>query len=163
MKQKVFSWVVVVGVLALAGLEFSLWAQTAGGGGGAATIRAELVDRVSTKELWHSAPPVTYRSTGGVFISYWAADRENQPWADDWVSPGFVVAGRGDIGERPVAIRIWTKASDRFLLDPSLAESEESRNAVGLFGSSAGEVRLRFSVTPDGEAFVDGNKVGTVE
>jgi len=128
-----------------------------------ATIKAEVIEDVSAKALWHSQTPLTYRSSGEAVISYWAAGVENQPMSGDWISPGVVMAGLGDIDEKPVAVRIWTKASDRFLKDQSLAESESSDDTVALFGGPDGEVHLRFTVTSSGEVLIDDAVIGVVE
>lgn len=127
------------------------------------TIKAEVIENISAKELWHSLAPVIYRSPGGAVIGYWAAGTENEPISGDWTSPGVVMAGLGDIDEKPVAVRIWTKASDRFLRDQSLAESENGNDAVALFGGSEGKVSLRFAVMPSGEVLINGEDIGAVE
>lgn len=127
------------------------------------TIKAKIIENLSAKELWHSQAPVTYGSSGGARIGYWAADVENMPMDGDWTSPGVVMAGMGDIDEKPVAVRIWTKAGDVFLKDQSLSESENGDDAVALFGGAYGAVRLRFVVTSSAEVLVDDEEIGVVE
>jgi len=140
----------------------SVAAQTPAGTEAPGTSRAKVISDVSAKELGHSVSPVTYFSAGAA-ISYWAADSENQPWEDGWTSPGIVMAGLGDIEETPVAVRILTKASDRFLKDQSVDESKKGEEAVALLGAPDGRVRLRFTITRLGHVSVDGATIGVVE
>lgn len=127
----------------------------------AGTIRTELITSLPVDELWHSLNPVAYRS-GDPSVSYWQADRENEPWDGDWRSPGFVLLGNGDIAVVPIAIRIWTKSDDRFLEALSRKETEEGRDAVALFGPTEDNVRLRIIQNSNGEVLVDGKLVGKI-
>jgi hypothetical protein len=128
-----------------------------------ATVKTEVIDKLSTQELWSFQPPVLLVSEGGARIMYWGYDIEITPQEGGWIGMGVAMAGLGDLYEEPVAIRIWAKKSERFLKDQSLAESEGNDDAVALFGASDGEVRLRYTVTPYGEVLVDGASIGKVQ
>ena len=129
----------------------------------ATSIKAEIIDTLPTQEVWSFQPPVLLASEGGGVIMYWGYGIEVTPLEEDWIGVGVVMAGLGDLYEKPVAVRIWTKASDRFLKDQSIAESENGDNAVALFGDAEGKVRLRFAVTPYGDVLINEKPIGAVD
>lgn len=129
----------------------------------AASIRAVVMNSFSIKELWHSHHASSFFSQHTVFVVYRASNYENEPIDGDWRSPGFVMFGRGDIDEKPVAIRIWTKGEDRFLEDLSRKETQSGKDGVALFGPSEDDVRLRITAKPHAEVLVNGRSVAWID
>lgn len=138
-------------------------AATGGANEEPATIRTEVIESLSTKEVWHSHRASSFRSQRTVFVVYRASNYENEPIDGEWTSPGFVMFGLGDIDEKPVTIRIWTKGEDRFLEDLSRKETEGGEDGVALFGPSEDDVRLRITAKPHAEVLVNGRSVAWID
>lgn len=127
------------------------------------TIKAEIIESISIKSLWHSLKQFSYTSDSGARITYWATSAENMVTDKDWVSPGVLIAGLGDIDEKPIAVRIWTKKSDQLLKEKSLSVTESGNDAIALFGDSHGTVSLQISIRPTGEVFLDNILIGKID
>jgi hypothetical protein len=102
----------------------------------APSIRFEKIDSVSTRELWSLTLVGPFHAKSGAVIGFWAYDPENAPRNQDWTAIGVALAGLGDIGETPVAFRVW--ARDKSGLLDALSKEATSGGAVAyaIFGKS---------------------------
>lgn len=72
----------------------------------------EPVGEIPIEQWWHIAEQQT-RFEGGAAIALSQFDDESAPVDGDWRAVGLVGIGLGDVGERPVAFRVWVLNASR--------------------------------------------------
>lgn len=122
--------------------------------------RIEVVESISTRQLWNSTRPNTVESAD-VIVSSRMFDPEARPIDGRWHGCGIVMIGTGDLGIQPVTIRIWTmNACD---LTVSATKSSlpqlEANFTVRLNPKEA----LIVHVTQDLKVSIDGKPIGSIE
>lgn len=123
----------------------------------------ETIDRISSEDLWHLAVPQHVPSKsgnppGGV-IGLWNYGRENRRTDGDWFAVCILMDGFGDIAERPVAMRVWSRS-------PANASVIERPPGVGLavaFEVAVGQSKFTVSHTPMGEVRLNDQKIGQIQ
>ena len=131
-------------------------------------FRYEVISNISSIELWHSNQHLIVGD--GVSILYFSFDPEDAARKGSWIAQGIVMGGSGDLGSKPVAIRLWAK-SHAVLNEDSAAASAGKVNMAAQFESrgrcapntSCQPARFEFSVMADGKVLADGQLVGRVE
>lgn len=126
---------------------------------------------MSIYEAWNSDTGII-RSGANAVIGYWSFNQESADVDGVWHAQGIVMAGSGDLGIMPVAIRLWAKNPVRLEQDWSKARSETSGRAIAYFvprnlsckeeSACPGQI-LQFSETDDGQVYVNDRKIGTVK
>lgn len=71
-------------------------------------IRLQRVGGVGLAELWNSDGPHLFTSKDGLSVGFWLADRESASSQNGKRLVGFFAVGVGDVGEIPVAIKVWS-------------------------------------------------------
>lgn len=70
---------------------------------------AEAITSIGTDDMWRTADPTLLRSKAGLIVQFWPENEESQEQRGSWNAVGFALAGVGDIGEKPVAVRLWSR------------------------------------------------------
>jgi hypothetical protein len=104
--------------------------------GNSESVRFEKVDCISVKDLWSFARSEHVYSEIGAVLGYWEYDVEDAPRQGEWVAIGIVLAGFGDIGEKPVAAIVWTNGDVVFLDQLSRMASTAGNSAIMAFSVS---------------------------
>lgn len=99
-------------------------------------VRFEKIEVVPIKELWSLTGPDPFFSKSGAVIGYWRFDPENVPRDGDWIAVGIAIGGLGDLGEKPVAVKVWVKGGVRLLGTLSADASSAGNDAIAAFGVS---------------------------
>jgi len=123
----------------------------------------ETVDQVSAEELWHLSFPQHVVSKvgkppGGV-IGLWNYGRENRRTDGGWFAVCILLDGFGDIGEKPVAIRVWSRSP----ADATVTERLPDQTSAMLFEVAVGQSTFTISHTPMGAVFLNGEKIGQIQ
>lgn len=93
---------------------------------------AEKVLSVDVDDIWRAADVSVLRSKSGLVVQFWPENEEFREQKGMWTAVGFVFSGVGDIGEVPVAIRLWSKSDVSYSLDQSKSY-ERRKEKVALF------------------------------
>jgi hypothetical protein len=93
---------------------------------------AEKVSSVDVDDIWRAADVSVLRSKSGLVVQFWPENEEFRERKGKWTAVGFVFSGVGDIGEVPVAIRLWSKSDVSYLPDQSKSY-EKRKEKVALF------------------------------
>lgn len=139
----------------------------------ARSVRFERIDILTTKDFWNLTRTQSIHAKSGAAIGYWQFDSEDAPRQDGWIAVGIVVGGLGDIGEIPIAARVWTSGGVDLLPDVSNAISINADDAIAVFGKNREECTKtplecakslpQFRISPSGKVVAGGESLGVVK
>lgn len=102
---------------------------------------------------------------------YYAFDPEDPGIKNGWKAQGLLLGGNGDLGSKPVTLRVWSRVPSHIDEKSSSDLSHRKGVAIAVLVEDATEEcpescpkkRFEFSVTNDGKVFADGKLVGTIQ
>jgi len=97
---------------------------------------AEKVSSIDVDDIWRASDVSVLRSESGLVVQFWPENEEFRERNGKWVAVGFVLSGVGDVGEVPVAIRLWSKIDVSYSPDQSKSY-EKRKEKVALFFQKA--------------------------
>lgn len=123
----------------------------------------ETVDQISAEELWHLSIPQHVASKvgkppGGV-VGLWNYGRENRRTDGGWFAVCILLDGFGDIGEKPVAIRVWSRSPS----DATVTERSPDQASAMIVEVAVNQSRFTISHTPMGTVFLNGDRIGQIQ
>ena len=118
----------------------------------------EPVEQVTTEELWHLRAAKYYlpvRDAGGAAVlAVWDYDSESGIRDEAWLAICLAIVGTGDVGETPVALRIWAKARD--VIDYKIQGVEPGTGKISEYEVSIGPQKISIANTQLGTVFING-------
>lgn len=132
---------------------------------------AERVSSIDVDDIWRAADVNILRSKAGLVVQFWPENEEFREKKGKWTAVGFLLSGMGDIGEAPVAIRLWSR--DEVSYSPNQSKSYETRRGkVALFFHMGcptitpclGKIlAVAVRLEAGSQVFINDKKVGTID
>jgi hypothetical protein len=69
----------------------------------------ERVGVIAIYDIWHTTANATFETRDGLVVTVWPSDPESANWSGETSLAAIVLAGRGDVGETPVAAKVWVR------------------------------------------------------
>jgi len=120
--------------------------------------RIEVVESLTTRELWNATKPNTVEAANAV-VDFRMLDPEARPRNGKWLGCAVVMIGTGDLGIQPVTLRIWTMRP----CELTVSADSKSRPEAEFTMRVDSKETLRIHVTRDLKVTVDGKAIGRIE
>ena len=122
-------------------------------------FKIEPVESLTVQQIGQFASTLV-QSAGQYTVVLRMFDPEDRPSRGDMQAAGFLLVGRGDIGEVPVGALIWS--SGPIVLQLETVPTGDFRIMGGRFDDVCTPVGLKVGVHADGMVFVDQQEIGKV-
>ena len=132
---------------------------------------AEKVSSIDVDDIWRAADVSVLRSRSGLVVQFWPENEEFRERKGKWVAVGFVLSGVGDVGEVPVAVRLWFKGD--VFYSPNQSKSYEKRKEkVALFfhkgcptdaPCTAKILAVALRLEEGSQVFINNKQLGTID
>src|SRR5690606_5231617 len=121
--------------------------------------RIEVVESLSTKELWNATTP-TVTEVAAVVVDSRMFDPEASPKDGKWRGCGIVMIGTSDLGIQPVTFRLWTLKKCELKVSATKASNSQS-DAHFTINTGTDEM-FDVRITSDLKVFVDDRHIGRI-
>lgn len=121
-------------------------------------VQVEIIQSVSTRELWNFAAPKSIEASN-VVVESRQFDSESQPRRDRWIGCALVMVGTSDLGIQPVALRIWTDKSCELSISPVAPGDSGTEFEMHMGGQGS----IKIVVTNELKVVIGGHVFGKIE
>lgn len=122
--------------------------------------RIEIVQSLTTRELWNTTKPSSVEAAN-IVVDSRMFDSEAKPKDGKWRGCALVMIGTGDVGIQPVAVRVWTVRTCDLSIEAGVSSKPQPRSEFNMRLDS--KEMLKIQVTSDLKVTMGGKVVGQIK